>query len=138
MTVVLTYSYYNIFKKEQMGKKATCRRQNSSCLQHGQGVETNGSDSETQNALTSSQGRTNTLGGMLLQHVCSDKWKSFLKVFVSMTELFNHYISHKFRLIWFYATCYMQGQNSIVETKIFTKISQYTWSNLLLRHVTAN
>ena len=70
-----------------MGKKATCRRQNSSCLQHGQGVETNGSDSETQNALTSSQGRTNTLGGMLLQHVCSDKWKSFLKVFVSMTEL---------------------------------------------------
>ena len=73
MTVVLTYSYYNIFKKEQMGKKATCRRQNSSCLQHGQGVETNGSDSETQNALTSSQGRTNTLGGMLLQHVCSDK-----------------------------------------------------------------
>ena len=59
-----------------MGKKATGRTQNSSCLQHGQGVETNGSDSETQNALTSSQGRTkglNTPGGMLLQHVCSDK-----------------------------------------------------------------
>ena len=56
-----------------MGKKATGRRQNSSCLQHGQGV---GSDSETQNALTSRQGRTkglNTLGGMLLQQVCSDK-----------------------------------------------------------------
>ena len=32
----------------------------------------------------------------------------------------------------------LQGQNAIMETKIFTKISQYTWSNLLLRHVTAN
>ena len=80
-----------------------------------------GSDSEAQNALTSSQGRNkglNTLGSTLLQHVYCDKWKSFVKVFVSMTELFRHYMSHKFKLIWFYA---MQGQYSIVETKTFTK-----------------
>lgn len=32
----------------------------------------------------------------------------------------------------------LQGQNAIMETKIFTKIFQYTWRNLLLRHVTAN
>ena len=51
-----------------MGKKATGRRKNSSCLQHGQGVETWVRFRDT-NALTSSQGRTkglNTLGGMLL------------------------------------------------------------------------
>ena len=44
-TVMKNDCCINIFliqyiKKKQMGKKATGRRKNSSCLQHGQGVET--------------------------------------------------------------------------------------------------
>ena len=55
-----------------------------------------------------------TLGDKLQQHVaatrCSDKslrvyWRIFVKIFVAATEFCRHNKSHRFSLIWFFATC---------------------------------
>ena len=53
-------------------------------------------------------------GGKLQQHVaatrCSDKslrvyWRIFVKIFVAATEFCRRNKSHRFSLIWFFATC---------------------------------
>ena len=53
-------------------------------------------------------------GNKLQQHVvvtlCSDRplcvyWRFFVKISVSSTEFHPHNTSHKFKLIWFFATC---------------------------------
>ena len=61
-------------------------------------------------------------------------WKFFLKIFVAATEYCRRNKSHKFSLILFFSGL-LQRNNFVAETKIFTKILQYTHSDLLLRRV---
>ena len=80
-----------------------------------------------------------TLGDKLQQLVaatrCSDKslrvyWRIFVKIFVAATEFVAATIQSD--LIF----CdLLQRQNYVAETKIFTKILQYTRSDLSLRRV---
>ena len=86
-----------------------------------------------------------TLGDKLQQHDeathRSNKslrvyWRIFVKIFVAATEFCRHNKSHRFSHLFFCDL--LQGQNPVVETKIFTKILQtheVICHDLSLRHV---